>query len=903
MNIRKCNNGHFFDSDKFSECPYCKENSVDYDIPERFSQLGRVTYLGSGSTSQVFKISGDQEYALKIVQCAGNESKYQRALYELRIMERLKGEPRTIQLLDCELIETEGAKTIYMLEEFQNSLSQYLSSKSFCVADLLQLVIDVCDSLLASKSRDILHSDVQPKNIFVDNDSHIKIGDFSHSLFINDTKKSHIMHGTLAYMAPEVYQHGFCSEKSDLYSLGLILYSLFNDKILPFMDFDMEEVAVYKRLAGTPLPDISIESQILQRELNRIIKKACSYIYINRYEGFVEFKEDLCKLLDLVRTNPEMNVEIFAKPSAAGYGKNGKGKAFDADEVAHTAVLPIDEDMIADLEASSSGLDKEESTTDDTFPTGFMGPKPMPILMESEDDSQRPAPVGSSSFPQAPTAPSRPTYSDTSYDSDLFDTVTDFDTDSTAKDPSPSYQGRRTDGIADFDEHGIDSDRGRPSEYAAGSNAPKSYRIRYCAKCGNQLRGGDLFCTCCGAKQTPDWTDYSMEEDSGWPEVPDYSTGSSRPDSPSYSTGPDAGRPSSPSYSTGPSAGRPSGPSYSPGPSAGRPSGPSYSPGSGTGRPSGPGYYTGSSTGEPDYSMGSAGRTDNNADYEQPDVDIRKVEFSAIAPKKMVKGDYSMINIVMYEKTSRHIVDSIIEEMDEPAQERRSGVHKVKVDSQIKVILTSPDIEIEDNEETGIWQGDHLDFSFAVMLPEDYKKRQILFTASVYINDVIACKLKFIVKISSLFQKKIAVTREDIYSAFVSYASQDRNRVASVIQGMKKARPDMDIFFDVEKLRSGQDWETTLYQEIENRDIFYLCWSHFARNSKWVETEWRYALEKKGIECIEPVPIEQPEVCPPPKELNQMHFNDQLLYIINAVHSTPDWYNGIEEPIDKNENE
>lgn len=132
-------------------------------------------------------------------------------------------------------------------------------------------------------------------------------------------------------------------------------------------------------------------------------------------------------------------------------------------------------------------------------------------------------------------------------------------------------------------------------------------------------------------------------------------------------------------------------------------------------------------------------------------------------------------------------------------------------------------------------------------------------------------------------KRNVTVTREDVVSAFVSYASQDRSRVAAIIQGMKKARPDMDIFFDIESLRSGQKWEEALKSEISNRDILFLCWSKFARDSKWVDMEWRYALESKGEDCIEPIPIDSPDVCPPPVELQQKHFNDRMLYIIKAT--------------------
>lgn len=278
-------------------------------------------------------------------------------------------------------------------------------------------------------------------------------------------------------------------------------------------------------------------------------------------------------------------------------------------------------------------------------------------------------------------------------------------------------------------------------------------------------------------------------------------------------------------------------------------------------------------------------KTTNQGNVASPNedktVELQKVQFSAVAPKTMVRGAYSIVNVVMYEEAYRHVVDELIESMGEAAQEAKSGVQKVSENSQVKIVLNSPDLAVEDNVETGIWQGEYLNFSFAVELPKDYEKQQILFIAAVYINDVIASKLKFVVKCSSQLEQKLKITREDVLSAFISYASQDRNRVATIIQGMKKARPDLDVFFDVENLRSGEDWEETLHGEIEKRDVLFLCWSHFARESKWVDAEWRYALEKKGQECIEPVPLESPDTCPPPEELSRKHFNDKLLYIIN----------------------
>jgi len=90
-------------------------------------------------------------------------------------------------------------------------------------------------------------------------------------------------------------------------------------------------------------------------------------------------------------------------------------------------------------------------------------------------------------------------------------------------------------------------------------------------------------------------------------------------------------------------------------------------------------------------------------------------------------------------------------------------------------------------------------------------------------------------------------------------------------------KPNIDIFFDVESLRSEENWEQIIKKEIDYRELFYLCCSLSASKSKEVEKEWKYAYETKGEDYIEPIPIDPPSIVPPPIELNKKHFNDKLL--------------------------
>jgi hypothetical protein len=87
----------------------------------------------------------------------------------------------------------------------------------------------------------------------------------------------------------------------------------------------------------------------------------------------------------------------------------------------------------------------------------------------------------------------------------------------------------------------------------------------------------------------------------------------------------------------------------------------------------------------------------------------------------------------------------------------------------------------------------------------------------------------------------------------------------------------LDVFYAPQSLRSGEKWRSRLAEEIERRDVFYLFWSRAAKESVWVEWEWRHALKVRGADYIDPVPLASPRQVPPPEELADLHFNDWML--------------------------
>jgi hypothetical protein len=119
-------------------------------------------------------------------------------------------------------------------------------------------------------------------------------------------------------------------------------------------------------------------------------------------------------------------------------------------------------------------------------------------------------------------------------------------------------------------------------------------------------------------------------------------------------------------------------------------------------------------------------------------------------------------------------------------------------------------------------------------------------------------------------------------TAFASYASADRARVMDKLGALSGYDATLDIFTDCLDLRPGEVWKERLETEIPQRDIFLLFWSRAAASSKWVGWEWQTALAKKGVVAIHPMPLEAPQLAPPPPELSSLHFNDRYLMVRDA---------------------
>ena len=160
---------------------------------------------------------------------------------------------------------------------------------------VIKIAKDMCAALDVCKSYGIVHRDIKPQNIFVSAYGDYKLGDFGIAKTVEKTMSGTVI-GTYKYMAPEVYNNQPYGTSADIYSLGLVLYWLLNERRMPFMPLPpeklkhgMEEESRSRRFSGEPLPPPAHGSE----RLKKIVLKACAYNPADRYSSAAEMLQDL----------------------------------------------------------------------------------------------------------------------------------------------------------------------------------------------------------------------------------------------------------------------------------------------------------------------------------------------------------------------------------------------------------------------------------------------------------------------------------------------------------------------------------------------------------------------------------------------------------------------------------
>ena len=233
-------------------------------------------------------------------------------------LERFQSEARAASALDhpniCAIYdvgEHEGQPFIVMQYLEGQTLKQRITGKPLETNELLDLGIQIADALNAAHSEGIVHRDIKTSNIFITKGNHLKVLDFGVAKVMEPevdpgmttaelTTETYSTIGTAAYMSPEQALAKQLDRRTDVFSLGVVLYEMATSQ-LPFQGENV--VAVFDQILNkVPTTPVRLNPDVPE-QLEKIIDKCLEKDRNIRYQTAIELRVDL-KRLQLEQSEP-----------------------------------------------------------------------------------------------------------------------------------------------------------------------------------------------------------------------------------------------------------------------------------------------------------------------------------------------------------------------------------------------------------------------------------------------------------------------------------------------------------------------------------------------------------------------------------------------------------------------
>ncbi len=257
-----------------------------------------IEELGKGGMGKVYRVEDiklKQEIALKLIkpEVASDKKTIERFRNELRTARNIRhknvcgmfdlGEERGTHFITMEYVRGEDLKSLI------RKIGQLSSGQAIAIAK------QVCDGLVEAHRLGVVHRDLKPQNIMIDMDGNARIMDFgiARSLEAKGITGAGTMIGTPEYMSPEQVEGKEVDQRSDVYSLGVILYEMVTGRV-PF-EGDTPFTIGMKHKGESPRDPRELNSQI-PKDLSQVILRCLEKDKETRYQSAGEVRSELMNI-------------------------------------------------------------------------------------------------------------------------------------------------------------------------------------------------------------------------------------------------------------------------------------------------------------------------------------------------------------------------------------------------------------------------------------------------------------------------------------------------------------------------------------------------------------------------------------------------------------------------------
>lgn len=264
-----------------------------------------LQYVGGGGMSNVYlahDIILNRDVAVKVLRYdSSNEEEFHRRFQREALSATSLMHPNIVSIYDV----GEDGDMHYIVMEFikGRTLKQYINEYSpLSPARSVHIMKQLTSAIAHAHENQIIHRDIKPQNILIDEDGNVKITDFGIATTLSETSftKTNSVLGTVHYISPEQARGGTATKKSDIYALGIVLYELLTGE-LPFSGESAVSIALKHLQSETP--SVRGFDASIPQALENVVYKATAKNPAHRYNTVEEMEADLETVLSPNRLN------------------------------------------------------------------------------------------------------------------------------------------------------------------------------------------------------------------------------------------------------------------------------------------------------------------------------------------------------------------------------------------------------------------------------------------------------------------------------------------------------------------------------------------------------------------------------------------------------------------------
>ncbi|MFL0363017.1 Stk1 family PASTA domain-containing Ser/Thr kinase [Pseudobacillus sp. 179-B 2D1 NHS] len=266
-----------------------------------------IKMIGGGGMANVYLAQDmilEREVALKVLRLDFvNEEEFIRRFQREAQSATSLVHPNIVNIYDVG--EEEGINYIVMEYVDGMTLKQYIQQYSpIPVEKTIDIMKQLASAIAFAHHNSIIHRDIKPHNILMDQEGNVKITDFGIAMALSATSitQTNAVLGSVHYISPEQARGGMATKKSDIYALGIVMFELLTGQ-LPFSGESAVSIALKHLQAETP--SVKRWNPDIPQSVENIVLKATAKDPFHRYSSLEEMEQDLSTALDPERAQEE----------------------------------------------------------------------------------------------------------------------------------------------------------------------------------------------------------------------------------------------------------------------------------------------------------------------------------------------------------------------------------------------------------------------------------------------------------------------------------------------------------------------------------------------------------------------------------------------------------------------